>query len=154
MVTEPDMHSPAEVREFMKKLLSVVSYLGIFDQDTCVIKADANVSIKERNFQRVELKNITGFKEIERALHYEIQRQKQQEVKRETRGWNAEKGISYSLRDKESEEDYGYIVEPDLPVFEVSHDWVKEIQKKIPELSEQRAARWVRRRMRALSQLI
>src|SRR3989338_5408268 len=143
IVTEPDMHSPAEAREFMKKLLSVVSYLGIFDQDKCVIKADANVSIKERNFQRVELKNITGFKEIERALQYEIQRQKQQEVRRETRGWNAEKGISYSLRDKESEEDYGYIVEPDLPVFEISHDWVKQVQKTIPELSEQRAARWV-----------
>lgn len=144
IVTDPDMHSPAEAREFMKKLLSVVSYLGIFDQDQCVIKADANVSIKERNFQRVELKNITGFKEIERALQYEIQRQKQQEVKRETRGWNAEKGISYSLRDKESEEDYGYIVEPDLPVFEISHEWVKEVQLTIPELSEQRAARWVR----------
>ncbi|HLC33285.1 MAG TPA: Asp-tRNA(Asn)/Glu-tRNA(Gln) amidotransferase subunit GatB, partial [Candidatus Nanoarchaeia archaeon] len=143
IVTEPDLHSPSEAREFMKKLLSVVSYLGIFDQDTCVIKADANVSIKERNFQRVELKNITGFKEIERALQYEIKRQKEQEVKRETRGWNAEKEVSYSLRDKESEEDYGYIVEPDLPIFEISHDWVKQIQKTIPELSEQRAARWV-----------
>ena len=144
IVTAPDMNSPQQAREFMKKLLSVVQYLSIFNQDHGSIKADANVSIKTRNFQRVELKNITGFKEIERALQYEIERQKQQDVKRETRGWNAEKGVTYSLRDKESEEDYGYIVEPDLPLFEISHDWIKIIQKKIPELAEQRAARWVR----------
>lgn len=144
IVTEPDMHSPAEAREFMKKLLSIISYLEIFDQDKCVIKADANVSIRQRNFERVELKNITGFKEIERALNYEIERQKHQEVKRETRGWDAEKGISYTLREKESEEDYGYIVEPDLPVFEISQDWIKKLQSQLPELAEQRATRWAR----------
>lgn len=143
IVTSPDMSSPAEAREFMKKLMNILTYLGIFDIDSCVIKADANISIKEKNYTRVEVKNVTGFKEIERALTYEIQRQKQQEVKRETRGWDAEKGITISMRSKEMEEDYGYIVEPDLPLFEISADWIRTVQESIPELGEQRAARWV-----------
>ena len=144
VVTAPDMTSPAEAREFMKKLLNVLGYLGIFDQNTCVIKADANVSIKEKGYTRVEVKNITGFKEIERALNYEVQRQKQQEVKRETRGWDAEKGISYHMRSKEQEEDYGYIIETDLPIFEISLDWIRKVQATIPELAEQRAVRWAK----------
>jgi aspartyl-tRNA(Asn)/glutamyl-tRNA(Gln) amidotransferase subunit B len=144
IVTAPDMSSPAEAREFMKKLLNVLGYLGIFDQNTCVIKADANVSIKEKGYTRVEIKNITGFKEIERALNYEVQRQKQQDVKRETRGWDADKGTTYHLRSKELEEDYGYIVEPDLPLFEISQDWIRKIQTTIPELAEQRALRWIK----------
>jgi aspartyl-tRNA(Asn)/glutamyl-tRNA(Gln) amidotransferase subunit B len=144
IVTAPDMSSPAEAREFMKKLLNILGYLGIFDQNTCIIKADANVSIKEKNYTRVEIKNITGFKEIERALEYEIQRQKQQEVKRETRGWDAEKGITISMRTKETEEDYGYITETDLPVFEISQEWIRAVQKTIPELAEQRAIRWAK----------
>ncbi|HLF54213.1 MAG TPA: Asp-tRNA(Asn)/Glu-tRNA(Gln) amidotransferase subunit GatB [Candidatus Nanoarchaeia archaeon] len=142
IVTAPDMSSPAEAREFMKKLLSVLGYLGIFEQDSCVIKADANISIREKNYTRVELKNISGFKEIERALAYEVKRQKEQDVKQETRGWDADKGISYSMRSKEAEEDYGYIVEPDLPLFEISSDWIRKIQESIPELASQRAARW------------
>ncbi len=142
IVTAPDMNDPAEAREFLKKLINVLGYLGIFDQNNCIIKADANVSIKEKNFTRVEIKNITGFKEIERALNYEIARQKEQKVTAETRGWNAEKGITYSMRSKESEEDYGYIVEPDLPVFEISPEWARKVQESIPELGEQRAVRW------------
>jgi len=144
IVTAPDMSSPAEAREFMKKILNIVGYLSIFDPNTCIIKADANVSIKEKGYTRVEIKNITGFKEIERALNYEIQRQQQQEVKLETRGWDADKGITFSMRSKETEEDYGYIVEPDLPVFEISQDWIRTVQESIPELGEQRAARWVK----------
>src|SRR3989344_4265944 len=144
IVTAPDMNSPAEAREFLKKLLNILGYLGVYDVNNGVVKADANISIKERNYTRVELKNITGFKEIERALQYEIERQKQNEVKLETRGWNAEKGVSIFMRSKETEEDYGYIVEPDLPVFEISSEWVRSVQQSIPELAEQRAARWIK----------
>ncbi|MBW2970305.1 Asp-tRNA(Asn)/Glu-tRNA(Gln) amidotransferase GatCAB subunit B, partial [Candidatus Woesearchaeota archaeon] len=93
---------------------------------------------------RVEVKNITGFKEIERALNYEVQRQKQQDVKKETRGWDAEKGITYSMRTKEEEEDYGYIAETDLPLFEISQEWIRKVQETIPELAEQRAIRWIK----------
>lgn len=144
IVTKPDMTSPAEAREFLKKLMNILGYLGIYDQDTCVIKADANISIKERNYTRVEIKNITGFKEIERALNYEVDRQKQQEVKKETRGWDDQKGITYSMRSKEEEADYGYIVEPDLPTFHIAQDWIRAVQATIPELAHNRAKRWIK----------
>lgn len=143
VVTEPDITSPAEAREFMNKLLNILGYLGLFDQNTGIIKADANISIKEKNYTRVEIKNITGFKEIERALTYEVKRQQEQTVVNETRGWDADKGITYSMRTKETEADYGYIIEPDLPIFELSPEAIKEIQESIPELGEERAKRWV-----------
>ncbi len=142
IVTEPDMNSPSEAREFMKKILGILNYLGVYSQD-CVIKADANVSIKEKGYTRVEIKNITGFKEIESALNYEVNRQKEQEVRKETRGWNAEKGITISQRSKEEEDDYGYIAEPDLPLFEISEEWIRKVQESIPELAEQKAMRWI-----------
>jgi len=142
IVTEPDMHNPAQAREFLKKLANILGYLGVFDENCGIIKADANVSVKVKNYTRVEIKNITGFKEIERALTYEILRQKEQGVTSETRGWAAEQGITYSMRSKESEEDYGYIVEPDLPLFEISDEWAREVQASIPELGEARAKRW------------
>jgi len=144
IVTSPDMTSPAEAREFLKKLMNILGYLGIFDQDTCIIKADANVSIKEKKYTRVEIKNITGFKEIERALNYEVERQKTQEVKKETRGWDDVKGITYSMRSKEEEADYGYIVEPDLPTFHISEEWINSVRSQIPELAQARAARWIK----------
>lgn len=141
MVTEPDLESPEEARDFLKQLITVLDYLGVFDVDNGIIKADANVSIKESKYTRVEIKNITGFKEIERALHYEVQRQ-QHEIKenrfivQETRSWDAEKGATFSLRKKETEADYGYIIDPDLVEFDISKDFVKKIKEELPELAE------------------
>ena len=142
IVTEPDLHSPEEARECMNKLMNILLYLGIFEQDS-VIKADVNVSIKAKNFTRVEIKNITGFKEIERAIIYEVARQQQEPVVRETRGWDPDKGITFSMRSKETEEDYGYIIEPDLPVFVLDQAWIDMLKKQIPELPQQRAQRYV-----------
>jgi aspartyl-tRNA(Asn)/glutamyl-tRNA(Gln) amidotransferase subunit B len=144
IVTEPDLDSPEEAREFMKKLMAVMAYLDIFDTDACVVKADANVSVARTGFMRVEIKNVTGFREIERALAYEIVRQQSHEVARETRGWDAEKGLTYTLRAKESEEDYGYIIDPDLVETELGPAYIGEVLKDVPELGHQRAARWQR----------
>jgi aspartyl-tRNA(Asn)/glutamyl-tRNA(Gln) amidotransferase subunit B len=138
VVSEPDLTSPSEARDFMNQLITVLEYLEIFDIDECIIKADANISIKETGYQRVEIKNITGFKEIERALKYEVERQKQniKDVVIETRAWDADKGITFSLRKKEAEEEYGYIIDPDLAVFDLSKNFISEIKKKMPELAE------------------
>jgi aspartyl-tRNA(Asn)/glutamyl-tRNA(Gln) amidotransferase subunit B len=121
IVTEPEIDSPAQARDFMKSLLTMMQYLGIYE-DGSIIKADANISLKEKNYVRVEIKNISGFKEIERALNYEILRQKKEDVKQETRLWDATKGITRSLRSKESEDDYGYIFEPDIVPVEIDAD--------------------------------
>lgn len=143
IVTEPDLHSPEEAREFMNKLMNILLYLEIFQVDS-VIKADVNVSVKAKGYARVEIKNITGFKEIERAISYEVSRQLQENVVRETRGWDPDKGITFSMRTKETEEDYGYIIEPDLPSFTFEQAFIDAIKKQIPELPQQRAQRYVK----------
>ncbi len=144
VVTEPDLTSPEEARDFMKQLISILNYLEIFDVDRCIIKADANISIKETNYTRAEIKNITGFKEIERALKYEIQRQKMtpKEVVQETRAWDAEKGLTFSLRKKEVEAEYGYIIDPDLVKIELKKEWVDKIKSDMPELAEEKLKKY------------
>ncbi len=147
VVTEPDMVSPEEARDFMKQLITILEYLEIFDVNDCIIKADANVSIKESGYIRAEIKNITGFKDIERALKYEIQRQKKdledgKKLIQETRSWNAEKGYTFSLRSKEVEAEYGYIIDPDLVKIELTKDWIQEIEATMPELADEKLAKF------------
>ena len=149
IVTEPELKSPSEARDFLNQLVSILSYLKIFDTNTCIIKVDANISLKESNYQRVEIKNISGFKEVEKALTYEITRQKTLlrrglKIRRETRGWNETGKTTISLRTKETEEDYGYIVEPDLSTIEISEELVKVMQKQIPELAQQKSERFIK----------
>ena len=142
IVTEPVLESPEEARDFMKKLITVLNYLDIFDQNECIIKADANISIKEKDFTRVEIKNITGFKEIERALKYEIERQKKEKVIQETRAWDSDNGVTHSLRTKESEDDYGYILDSDLVPIEITQDYIKKIKSELPELAHEKIQRY------------
>ncbi|MBI4149769.1 Asp-tRNA(Asn)/Glu-tRNA(Gln) amidotransferase subunit GatB [Candidatus Woesearchaeota archaeon] len=148
VVTEPDMASPDQARDFMKRLMTVLSYLDIFDEQTCVIKADANISIKESGYVRSEIKNITGFKEIERALFYEVERQKiavrsGEKLMQDTRGWDAEKGMTFHMRAKETEADYGYILDPDLVVTEIPSEWLKQVKASMPELAEDKIRKYV-----------
>lgn len=147
IVTEPELESPEEARDFMNQLISVLSYIKIFDVNHGIIKADANVSIKESGYIRSEVKNITGFKDIERALRYEVERQKKEiqegkKLKQETRAWDSEKGATLPLRTKETEEDYGYILEPDLTRIEISSELVERIRETMPELAHEKAKRF------------
>jgi aspartyl-tRNA(Asn)/glutamyl-tRNA(Gln) amidotransferase subunit B len=141
VVTEPDMTSPQEARDFMRQLITILEYLEIFDINNCIIKADANISIKESGYIRSEIKNVTGFKDIERALTYELQRQKKEvaegkKLTLQTRSWDSETGTTHLLRTKETEADYGYIIDPDLVPIDLTKEWIDEINKTIPELAE------------------
>ncbi|MBI2148817.1 Asp-tRNA(Asn)/Glu-tRNA(Gln) amidotransferase subunit GatB [Candidatus Woesearchaeota archaeon] len=146
IVTEPDMTSPEEAREFLKRLLTILNYIKIFEIKNCIVKADANVNIK--GCERVEIKNINGFKDIEKAIIYELERQRKllkdgQAIKeKETRGWDSDKGITVFQRSKESEADYGYIVDPDLVPIDISKELVEKIKKELPELPPQKALRY------------
>ncbi|MEK6864591.1 MAG: Asp-tRNA(Asn)/Glu-tRNA(Gln) amidotransferase subunit GatB [Nanoarchaeota archaeon] len=147
IVTEPDIESPEEARIFLKKLLTIVEYLGIYDNATGTMKADANVSVRETGYTRVEVKNISGFKEIESALNYEIARQKQaasngERIFQETRGWDADKQATYPMRTKEDEDDYGYISEPNLPKVEITDEMKNKARKEIPELAHVKSTRF------------
>ncbi len=143
IVTEPEINSPEEARSFMKSLITILQYLSVFDPDKNIIKADANVSIKKSGYKRAEIKNISGFKEIQRALEYEILRQKQaveENIKlyQETRAWDAENGITTLLRKKETEDDYGYIFDPDLVPIDTDNFKVK-----VPELPSDKLKTYV-----------
>ena len=146
-VTEPDMNSPREARVFLQKLRSVLEHLGIFDGSLeGSMRCDANISLKGGT--RVEIKNITSFKEVERALTFEIMRQrglleKGIKVRRETRHWDEARRITISLRSKEEEQDYRYFPEPDLVPIEISEEFIREVKARMPELPEARMRRLI-----------
>jgi len=147
IVTAPEFESPQEAREFLNKLETLVSYLDIHKSGEHEFKVDSNVSLK--GHERVEIKNITGFRNVERGLTFEIQRHREllegnEEVTRETRSFDEEKGITTLLRKKETEEDYGYIFEPDLTVMEVSEEWKNQVAEHLPELPEEKKERLVK----------
>jgi aspartyl-tRNA(Asn)/glutamyl-tRNA(Gln) amidotransferase subunit B len=145
IVTDPDITSPKEARIFLQELSTILQYLNIFDPEIeGSMRVDSNISLGKT---RVEIKNISGFKDVERGLNYEIIRQKNlldrgKEIVRETRAWDALAGVTRSLRVKEEEEDYGYIFEPDLPRISIEKKKVSEIKKSLPEFASQKIARY------------
>jgi aspartyl-tRNA(Asn)/glutamyl-tRNA(Gln) amidotransferase subunit B len=146
-VTEPDMTSPREARIFLQKLRSILEHLGIFDGSLeGAMRCDANISLAGGT--RVEVKNISSFKEVERALGFEIIRQKglvEQDikVKRETRHWDEIRRITISLRTKEEEQDYRYFPEPDLVPVVISEEFIEKIRARMPELPDDRVKRFM-----------
>ncbi|MDY6788861.1 MAG: Asp-tRNA(Asn)/Glu-tRNA(Gln) amidotransferase subunit GatB [Candidatus Nanohaloarchaea archaeon] len=145
IVTRPDFESPSEARTFLRKLTRILRYVGVYDPSAdLTIKSDANISIEGGS--KVEVKNITGTKAIERALSYEMMRQKNRrrkegDVKQETRGFDAGQGITKPLRMKESEAGYGYIFEPDLPELS-SEDREESAEEEMPELPDEKLERF------------
>lgn len=141
VVTEPDLSSPTEARDFLRDLLiEIRSLLGLDEQNDLSVRADANLSVGE---ERVEVKNISGLRNLERALKFEASRQSKilkagREVIRETRNFDEERKVTLSSREKEFEEDYGYIGEPDLGLFHIA-EMADEIE--IGETPLQRAER-------------
>ena len=147
IVTEPDIRDTGEARAFLEKLGLVLDHLGVYDPSgEGSLRVDANVSVEGGS--RVEVKNITGFRNVERALSYEAVRQRSAasmglDVSRETRHFDAATGATVSLRKKEMEDDYGYIVEPDLVRINLKPEWVEEIAAGMPELPDRRIQRLV-----------
>lgn len=144
MVTEPELSSPKEARRLLNKLRATLEYLDVFDPEKeGSLRVDANISIK--GHERVEIKNISSYKGVEKALTFEITRQKNLirrggEIVRETRHFQEGKGTTTSARSKETATDYRYFPEPDLPVIRVA-DWVKDIV--LPELPDARRDRFM-----------
>ncbi|WP_336345680.1 Asp-tRNA(Asn)/Glu-tRNA(Gln) amidotransferase subunit GatB [Halalkalicoccus ordinarius] len=160
IVTRPDFRGPKETRAFLAKLEEVLEYLGIFDSTRDgSLRVDANVSLVPGEevardgsigeealaaANRTEVKNISSHKGAEKALAYEVTRQRNairrgRGIDQETRHWDESRGITVSMRSKEEEKDYRYFREADLPVLRVS-DWKQEIE--IPELPDARRERF------------
>ncbi|MEK6909472.1 MAG: Asp-tRNA(Asn)/Glu-tRNA(Gln) amidotransferase subunit GatB, partial [Candidatus Aenigmatarchaeota archaeon] len=149
VVTEPDFENVQEVREFLSKLQSILEHLEVYDASKeASLRVDANISLEGGT--RVEIKNITGFVNVEKALSYEIVRQQNlvrmgMQVERETRHFDETTKTTATLRKKETEEDYGYIFEPDLPQFTISEKMVKATEKRMPELPDSRVKRFIKK---------
>jgi len=146
IVSEPVIKTPEEAREYLKQLKSIVQYCGISNLDLeGSVRVDANISLK--GHARSEVKNINSFKEVERALKWEIQRQKNQlkrgkELIQETRHWDDKRRITISLRTKEFEQDYRYFPEQDLVPIEVDDKFISGVKKELPEMPNERAKRF------------
>ncbi len=146
IVTEPDLRSPKEARIFLNKLRSILEYLGVFNGDLeGAMRVDANISLA--GGERAEVKNISSYKGVERALSFELTRQRNLlrrglKVQQETRHYDEVRGITISMRTKEFEQDYRYFPEPDLVPIRIA-ECVHDLKAEIPELPDEKRKRFI-----------
>ena len=154
IVSEPDMRSPEEARQYLIKLRSILQYLGVStgNMEEGSFRCDANISIRPAGStelgHKVEVKNLNSFKAVYLAMEYEAKRQRKAaeegtKLVQETRGWLDAENKTVSQRSKEYAHDYRYFPEPDLPPIIIGRDWVEAVRAKLPELPEARRDRFV-----------
>ena len=155
IVSEPDLRSPEEARQYLIKLRSVLQYLGVStgNMEEGSFRCDANISVRPAGAKelgpKVEVKNLNSFKAVFLAMEYEAQRQRKaategKRLTQETRGWVEAQGKTVTQRSKEYAHDYRYFPEPDLPPLVIGRDWVEAVRKKLPELPEARRDRFMK----------
>jgi aspartyl-tRNA(Asn)/glutamyl-tRNA(Gln) amidotransferase subunit B len=153
-VSRPDLRSPEEAAAYLKAFRAVLVFLGVCDgnMEEGSLRCDANVSLKPRGRAelgtKVEIKNLNSFRNVQRALEFEVARQAKaldagERIVQETRLWEADRGYTRSMRSKEYAHDYRYFPEPDLVPLQVARTWVAEIQAALPELPRTRRQRFV-----------
>lgn len=153
IVSEPDIRTPKEASEYMKKLRSILRYIDVCDgnMERGSLRCDANVSVRpvgQKEFGvKVELKNMNSFRFVEKALEYEIKRQIEVlkeggRIVQETRLFDPNTGTTQSMRSKEQAHDYRYFPDPDLPPLIVSQQIIDEIKAHLPELPDSRIRRF------------
>ncbi|HSB77643.1 MAG TPA: Asp-tRNA(Asn)/Glu-tRNA(Gln) amidotransferase subunit GatB [Candidatus Methylomirabilis sp.] len=154
IVSEPDIRSAEEAAEYLRQLRAILVFLGVCDgnMEEGSFRCDANVSVRPQGARelgtKVEVKNMNSFKNVQKALEYEIRRQIKavragEALVQETRLWNADQGISLSMRSKEYAHDYRYFPEPDLVPLLIEPAWIEEILRRLPELPEAKRQRFV-----------
>ena len=143
IVTEPDITSAKQAKEYAQKIHQLVQYLGVSgaDMEKGSMRVEANISWGLDLGYKVEVKNINSFRFLEKAIDYELARQKElldrgETPTQETRGWNETKSITFSQRTKEEAQDYRYFPEPDIPPMVFTDDQINSIRRSMPELPE------------------
>ncbi|MDL2269462.1 Asp-tRNA(Asn)/Glu-tRNA(Gln) amidotransferase subunit GatB [Desulfosarcina sp. OttesenSCG-928-A07] len=156
IVSEPDIPTPEAAGAYLRELRAILRYLNISDgnMEEGSFRCDANVSIMPVGSTvfgtRAEIKNLNSFKHVEKALHYEIARQKAVlrdggHLVQETRLWNPDKGVTLSMRGKEDADDYRYFPDPDLVPLVIDTAWIDRMHQEMPELPAQRRFRYTER---------
>ncbi|MEJ2033680.1 MAG: Asp-tRNA(Asn)/Glu-tRNA(Gln) amidotransferase subunit GatB [Deltaproteobacteria bacterium] len=154
IVSEPDIRSPEEAAAYLKKLHAIIRYLDISEANMQEgnFRCDANISLRpvgQKDFgTRTELKNMNSFRNVQRALEYEVRRQRDilldgGEVVQETLLWDPAQGVTVSMRSKEEAHDYRYFPDPDLVPVEIDEAWIERMRAGLPELPDERRARFV-----------
>ncbi|MBI4594144.1 MAG: Asp-tRNA(Asn)/Glu-tRNA(Gln) amidotransferase subunit GatB, partial [Candidatus Rokubacteria bacterium] len=153
-VSKPEIRSPEEAATYLKAFRAVLVYLGVCDGDMekGSLRCDANVSLRRRGAAelgtKVEIKNMNSFRNVQRALEFEVERQTKaletgEKIVQETRLWEADRGYTRSMRSKEYAHDYRYFPEPDLTPLSLDRAWIDEIRAGLPELPRARRQRFV-----------
>lgn len=149
IVTQPDIHSAEQAKEFSQKLRTILRYLGISDCDMekGSLRLEANVSWGTELGYKVEVKNLNSFRFVKRAIDYELIRQRQiidagDTPKQETRGWSESDGATKAQRFKETASDYRYFPEPDIPPIRIGKALITGLRRSLPELPDARAQRF------------
>ncbi|MCK6580388.1 MAG: Asp-tRNA(Asn)/Glu-tRNA(Gln) amidotransferase subunit GatB [Anaerolineae bacterium] len=154
IVTEPDINSPEEAEAFARKLRGILRYLGVNDGDMSkgVMRIEPNISVKHKDDigyrTRTEVKNLNSIRSVFRSIAYETTRQiaaweSDEGVRQATMGWDEARQRTVVQRFKESAEEYRYFPEPDLPIVEVSREWVEAVRAHMPELPDARRERFI-----------
>ncbi len=154
IVSEPDIRSPEEATAYLKKMHAILRYLDICDgnMQEGSFRCDANISLRpvgrEKFGIRTELKNMNSFRNVQRALEYEIRRQRDilldgGEVVQETLLWDADRNVTNSMRGKEEAHDYRYFPDPDLIPVVIDENWIENTRKTLPELPDERRQRFI-----------
>jgi len=155
IVSEPDMRGPEEAGEYLRSLRSILMYLDVCDgnMEEGSMRCDANISIRKSGQTalgtKVEVKNLNSFRNVERAIAFERERQiecteRGERIVQETRLWDADRGATESMRSKEEAHDYRYFPEPDLVPLSIDAAWIEEIRETLPELPQARLERFTR----------
>ena len=155
IVSEPELHSAEEARQYLVKLKAILEYLGVSDcnMEEGSLRCDANVSIRKKGSTpfgtKAEVKNLNSFKWVARAIEYEIERQAKLlddggRVVQETRLFDPERGVTQSMRSKEEAHDYRYFPEPDLPPIVLKDEYIADVKARLPELPDAKRDRFMR----------
>ena len=154
IVSEPDIRSPREAVEYLKTMRSIVQYLEVCDgnMEQGSFRCDANISLRPKGREKfgtkVELKNMNSFRHVEKAIEFEIERQRDMledglEIVQETRLWDEKREETFSMRSKEEAHDYRYFPDPDLVPLVIDEHWIAAVRAGLPELPRQRRQRFI-----------
>jgi len=153
IVSEPEISSAEEAVEYMKKIRSILRYIGVCDgnMEEGSLRCDANVSVRPKGSDKLgtkaEIKNVNSFRYVQKAIEYEIKRQimsleNGEEIVQETRLFDSNKGVTFSMRSKEEAHDYRYFPDPDLLPVVMEKEKIEEIRNSLPELPDQKLVRF------------
>lgn len=166
IVTKPNIRSSKDAKDFATKIRQIARYLNISDADMekGQMRCEPNISVQEKGRweykdgkilpvgdyklnPKSEVKNIGSITAVEKAIEYEVERvieeiEEGRELKQQTRGWNASRGITEFQRSKETADDYRYMPEPDIPVIDISKEYIERIKKELIELPNEKIKRY------------